>query len=84
MAMRRLWVYKFEEKKIMQPSFVQSNVQALDIEVDIRKDFFWFSLVPIHLFHLNLPSLALSDAATPLFLIYVIIYLLFFVYIIFI
>ena len=41
-------------------------------------------LVPTHLFHLNLPSIALSDAATPLFLIYVIIYLLFFVYIIFI
>ena len=27
-AMDRLWVYKFEEKKFMQPSFAQPNAHA--------------------------------------------------------
>ena len=37
--MRHLWVYKFEEKKIMKPSFAQRKTRMLNIDVEIQKKF---------------------------------------------
>ena len=77
--------WSFPEKILQNVVQTRCSLANRTLQSKVRtKSIFWFSLLPIHLFHLNLPSLALSDAATPLFLIYVFVYLLSFVYIIFI